>query len=197
MRLPGRLRAATLGDLLGQMVRERVSGTLELREVAGPSAGRAHHIHLRAGLVVAVTSGHLASDDVDAMSREDVKRRLEAIFCLADAELGFHVVSRRPRSVLPEPLAPDEFLRGRPRKRDLASAQLSASPPDARAIERRRALATLGLAPQATEAEVHRAFKTLAVRVHPDRHPAAEPHERDALSAHFTRLAQAYHLLVA
>ena len=194
MRLPGRLRAATLGDLLGQMVRERVSGTLELREVVGPTAGRAHHIHLRAGLVVAVTRGNAAASDASAMSRDDVKQRLEAIFCLADAELGFHVVSRRPTSVLPEPLAPDEFLRGRPRKRDVTSAS---APPSPRANERRRALATLGLTPEATDVEVHRAFKMLAVRVHPDRHPRAEPHERDALSAHFTRLAQAYHLLVA
>jgi hypothetical protein len=194
--LPGRLRASTLGDLLGQMVRERVNGTLELREMKGPTAGVAHRIHLRNGLVVAVWSSTEAAEttEIAPMSRDEVRLRLEKIFCLADAELGFHVVSRRPSSVLPKPLAPDEYLHGRPRMRDRDHAP---SPPSPRALERRRALATLGLPPEASVSEVQRAFKLLALRVHPDRYPTAEPHEREALSAHFSRLAQAYHVLVA
>lgn len=54
MRLPGRLSATTLGDLLGLLHRERASGVLELIEVEGPARGRAHRIHLEAGLVAAV-----------------------------------------------------------------------------------------------------------------------------------------------
>ena len=50
MRLPGRLRATTLGDLLGTLHRSGGNGTLELVE----DRGRAHRIHLARGLVVAV-----------------------------------------------------------------------------------------------------------------------------------------------
>ncbi|MBK7581723.1 MAG: J domain-containing protein [Myxococcales bacterium] len=56
MRLPGRLSATTLGDLLGVMHRERLSGILELIEIEGAQAGRAHRVHLDAGLVAQVDS---------------------------------------------------------------------------------------------------------------------------------------------
>jgi hypothetical protein len=51
MRLPGRLSASTLGDLLGALHRQRTSGSLELVETA---SGKRHRIHLVAGLVVEV-----------------------------------------------------------------------------------------------------------------------------------------------
>jgi len=54
MRLPGRLKLTTLGDLLGTLHRAGSSGTLELVEDAGPTAGRTHRVHLRAGAVSAV-----------------------------------------------------------------------------------------------------------------------------------------------
>lgn len=50
MRLPGRLKATTLGDLLGALCRESSTGTLELVE----DRGRTHRVHLAAGQVVAV-----------------------------------------------------------------------------------------------------------------------------------------------
>ncbi|MFO0739059.1 MAG: DnaJ domain-containing protein [Labilithrix sp.] len=50
MQLPGRLKATTLGDLLGVLHRGNASGTLELVE----SSGRAHRVHLAHGLVTAV-----------------------------------------------------------------------------------------------------------------------------------------------
>ncbi len=50
MRLPGRLRATTLGDLLGTLHRSQGNGTLEIIE----DRGRAHRVHLARGLVVAV-----------------------------------------------------------------------------------------------------------------------------------------------
>src|SRR5947209_7197501 len=50
MQLPGRLRATTLGDLLGSLYRNGASGTLELVE----DRGRTHRIHLTQGLVTAV-----------------------------------------------------------------------------------------------------------------------------------------------
>lgn len=58
MHLPGRLSASTLGDLLGALHREGITGLLELGEIRGPHGlsvpGRVHRIHLRGGLVVAV-----------------------------------------------------------------------------------------------------------------------------------------------
>jgi hypothetical protein len=57
MQLPGRLSGTTLGDLLGRAHRARASGTLELIETTGPSAGRRHRIQLDRGLVAAVDSG--------------------------------------------------------------------------------------------------------------------------------------------
>ena len=50
MRLPGRLKATTLGDLLGSLHRARTNGTLEVVE----DSGRSHRVFLQAGLVVAV-----------------------------------------------------------------------------------------------------------------------------------------------
>lgn len=50
MRLPGRLRMTTLGDLLGALHRAGASGTLEL----ACDTGRTHRVHLRSGSVVAV-----------------------------------------------------------------------------------------------------------------------------------------------
>lgn len=54
MQLHGRLRLTTLGDLLGALLRERLSGTLELTEERGPSAGRVHALHLKEGLIVQI-----------------------------------------------------------------------------------------------------------------------------------------------
>lgn len=56
MQLQGRLRQTTLGDLLGALYREGVSGTLELTEEQGPSAGRVHALHLVRGQIVQVDS---------------------------------------------------------------------------------------------------------------------------------------------
>ncbi len=50
MQLPGRLRATTLGDLLGALHRAGASGTLELIE----DRGRTHRVHIANGLVTAV-----------------------------------------------------------------------------------------------------------------------------------------------
>jgi hypothetical protein len=58
MRLPSRLAASTLGDLLGALHRSRTTGLLELYEVPGaiPHAvpGRRHRIHLFCGLIAGV-----------------------------------------------------------------------------------------------------------------------------------------------
>jgi hypothetical protein len=87
MQLHGRLRQTTLGDLLGALYREGVSGTLELTEEKGPTAGRIHALHLVRGEIVQVDStataarlgellaeqGWLASNALDALV-EQAKR---------------------------------------------------------------------------------------------------------------------------
>ncbi len=61
MNLPGRLQATTLGDLLGQLYRDRATGVLELVEWSGATAGRTHRVHLSQGLVEGVESSlHVA-----------------------------------------------------------------------------------------------------------------------------------------
>lgn len=55
VQLPGRLKATTLGDVLGQLHRGRTTGTLELVE----DTGRTHRIFLHLGLVSSVElDGH-------------------------------------------------------------------------------------------------------------------------------------------
>jgi hypothetical protein len=56
MQLQGHLRLTTLGDLLGALCRESVSGTLELTEEKGPTAGRVHALHMVCGRIVQVDS---------------------------------------------------------------------------------------------------------------------------------------------
>lgn len=51
MQLPGRLRLTTLGDLLGALHRASATGTLELVEVEGASAGRSHRVFFDSGLI--------------------------------------------------------------------------------------------------------------------------------------------------
>lgn len=58
MQLPGRLKATTLGDVLGSLHRGRTTGTLELVE----DSGRTHRVFLHMGLVTAVElDGHSAA----------------------------------------------------------------------------------------------------------------------------------------
>jgi DnaJ-domain-containing protein 1 len=66
MHLPGRLRATTLGDLLGTLHRADANGTLELIE----DRGRSHRIHLASGLVIAVEFDGAASSLAELLRRE-------------------------------------------------------------------------------------------------------------------------------
>lgn len=203
MQLPGRLSATTLGDLLGALYREGVTGLLELSEIRGPRGrsvpGRLHRIHLRGGLVAAVESPLGA----------DVRERLEGVFAVEEATIAFRVARPIPDARL---LQPRDFLHGRPRARDRGRA--GHTPPPPRAHEetppprsgvrpvtpdapRARALKLLGLSGEASADDARRAFRRVAAGLHPDRlHdlPAAEQ-RRSAMR--FAELSAAYHLLVA
>lgn len=204
MQLPGRLSASTLGDLLGALHRERVTGLLELSEIRGPRGrsvpGRVHRIHLRGGLVAAIESSLGA----------DLRERLEALYAVEEATLAFRTA--RPLAVEGPPmlLLPRDFLHGRPRARDRGRA--GATPPNRPHEEtppprsgvrpvaedaRDRARKLLGIAPGAPLGDVRRAFRRMAGALHPDRLGALAPDEQRRRAAQFAELSAAYHVLVA
>ena len=251
MKLPGRLGATTLGDLLGALHRERASGTLELVEDKGATAGRAHRLFFSGGQLEQVETalkalklgemlghfGWLTSDGarwlarrlieapgrrtgellierglvtpeiVNAALRRQLRARLEALFALGEARIRFHVPRPRAFAGAPLPLSAREFLHGRPRARDRErrpkafereSRRSDPSGADLpRSARRARALETLGLYGEVDRSTLQKRFRTLAVDLHPDRHPGATPNEKAELMRRFAELSAAYHLLVA
>lgn len=203
MHLPGRLSSSTLGDLLGSLHRERISGTIELCESGGPFGrgvpGRIHRIHLRGGLVAAVDTDLPATG---ATARALVRARLDALFGLADATIAFRTARPLPDAVRAAPLGPAEFLHGRPRARDRKAGRgRRDDPPPPPAVTSddpaERARRILGIARGAGLGEVRRAFRRLASALHPDRLGAAALDEQQRQAARFAELSAAYHLLVA
>ncbi len=87
----------------------------------------------------------------------------------------------------PQAEAPKTAGRAKPASRFLHLA------PDVR----QRALNKLGLPLTADESDVKRAFRKLAVELHPDKHVAAPAPHRDRNAAKFAEVSEAYHLLVA
>jgi hypothetical protein len=134
-------------------------------------------------------------DHVSAALRRQLRVRLEALFSLQDACIHFHVARPgRPGEVRSVPLSPQEFLHGRPRARDREAGPR----PGPRTISRRRrALTILGLSEAADRRAVQQAFRGLAARLHPDRHPGAGPGELATLMRGFAEITAAYHELVA
>ena len=247
MKLPGRLRATTLGDLLGVLHRGRATGILELIETAGVTAGRRHRLHLDVGLVQKVDTplrvsrvGEILSGEgflgaqatrrlarllvqeptkrtgqllieeelassvqVAAALRHQLRFQLEAVFSLEDAQVRFHVARpRRRHDGLRGTLSPREFLHGRARARDRRVGQATAAPkpssPNALLsdeVKRQRALRVLGLGGRADQKTVQQAFRRLAAKMHPDRHPGASPQQMATLMRGFAELTAAYHQL--
>lgn len=216
MQLPGRLKDTTLGDLLGTLHRERATGFLELVE---PSQ-RTHRIELWDGRVQSVETeapGPRLGDLLDvseleipgegrlgesliaqglvshlqlekALHRQTLSR-LELLFGIEEASIRFR--APRPRAddpTIPAPLETEEFLTGRPRKRG-ASADQS---PLRRTTS---ALGVLGLGEGASSADIRRAFRELAGKHHPDRHPGLNAEERAQLFRRFAEISRAYHAL--
>lgn len=248
MRLPGRLRFTTLGDVLGEIHRAGASGVLELLD----ERGRSHRVFWSDGMItqvdtelfrqrlgdllagqgflgaralarlarrlleapsqrageILIEEGFVSSDLVSAGLRRQLRQKLEALFQLPDAQLTFRVP--RPHEPHRTPLSPGEFLHGRPRARPRArtfagqnkssagsasagaSANASVRAPHG---SRSRAYATLGLLPGADRAAIQQAFRRLALNLHPDRFPNADPSERARLLSRFAELSAAYHAL--
>ncbi len=152
----------------------------------------------RAGEIL-VEEGLATADLVSAGLRRHLRNNLYALFGLTDAQLTCRVP--RPHQGHHAPLSPGEFLHGRPRARPRPRAQQEGARSrrgDERTplhAERARALAVLGLSPDAGRSEVHQAFRRLASSVHPDRFPAADAAERARLMSRFVELSAAYHSL--
>lgn len=165
---------------------------------------------------ILIAEGLSQSALVDRALRAQLRHKLDALFRLTDASVSFHV-ARGPSGTTP-PLLPREFLHARPRRRERDAAPshavdfarrdepLDRAPPSGprpRAAterldpERATALATLGLAPSASVAEIRKAFRRCALALHPDRAGAAAPAERARRAAELSRVTAAYHRLVA
>lgn len=183
-----------LGDVLaGQgFLGARALARLARRLLESPSR--------RAGEIL-IEEGFANGDLVSAGLRRQLRHKLDALFQIKDAQLTFRVP--RPHDAHQVPLAPGEFLHGRPRAR--ARARAPESPPRASSSSRvaspaphgarSRAYATLGLLPGADRSAVQQAFRRLALRLHPDRFPNADPSERARLLSRFAELSAAYHAL--
>jgi curved DNA-binding protein CbpA len=71
------------------------------------------------------------------------------------------------------------------------------SPPPPPSSQRLLALRKLGLPPDADDTTIRRAFKRLAMELHPDRHSTSPEEIRARNAARFAEASAAYHLLVA
>jgi hypothetical protein len=190
LELPGRLERSTLGDVLGALHRSGATGALRLDE-AGPDGARQHVIYLRDGLIAGIDSPERpVAPRPERAERQQRLEQLEALFGLTSARLSFRVMGQRP-SAAPQPLQPPEFLHGRQRRRDAARAAERAADP-----VRQRALALLGLSADPTQEAIGAAFRQLARRWHPDRHPEAGELTRAALCRRFAQIAEAYRELM-
>jgi hypothetical protein len=190
-----------LGDVLaGQgFLGARALARLARRLLESPSR--------RAGEIL-IEEGFANGELVTAGLRRQLRHKLDALFQIKDAQLAFRIP--RPHDAHQVPLAPGEFLHGRPRARPRARAaetppprasqsssgagRAGASQPAAHGA-RSRAYATLGLLPGADRSAVQQAFRRLALRLHPDRFPNADPSERARLLSRFAELSAAYHAL--
>jgi hypothetical protein len=146
-----------------------------------------------------VAGGHVDPDAVARALARQVEARLEALFALDDARVHFRVPRPRDRRKdAPAPLQPSEFLRGRPRAREARRAETGGPTSTTRADPvRGQCLRVLQLPESAGAADVREAFRRLAPRYHPDRHPGASREEKREMLRRFSELSHAYHVLIA
>ena len=243
MLLPGNLNETTLGDLLGDLYRARVSGVLELISQDAPFQGASHRISLSNGLVATVhtplpgikigellyeqhalsahayqcflrdvyrypgvRAGDLLMDKaqvrpellMDGLTLQ-TQQRMRTLLRLRHATIRFH--PGRARSdvrVESRVLTPEQFLQGAPRARDHRKAS---KPPHSSTKQNLREAqdpwAILGLRPGASIQQIRKAFRRLALSMHPDLHVAQQQDTRDSLSKRFSKVIMAYQTLVA
>lgn len=132
---------------------------------------------------------------IDRAVRKQLVLRLGALDSIADARISFRVTVRPPKEALSmDALDPREFLAGRKRARDRNPSQtprLAETRPPASAYR------LLGVDERAEPAEIRRAFRQVARKLHPDAHPHASDEERRALESQLAQVTAAYQTLVA
>ncbi len=134
----------------------------------------------------------VAPSQIAEALHEQLRERIDGLFRFEDARIRFRVPRPDRFDVTrPEPLAASEFLHGRPRARGRRKRALDVGPPGRSAFE------VLGLKPNATQADVRKAFRRLAAESHPDRFPRVTVDERTRLMRRFAELTSAYHELIA
>jgi len=138
-----------------------------------------------------VDEGLVDASQVKSALRAQLYEKLEALFCLRDALVAFR--APRPfcaRAFEPEPLEPMDFLHRRPRRRPRANDAPARLPAH---LAKRRALELLGLRQGASMADMKRALRRAALRLHPDRMGPSE--SAQSRSRQLARISAAYHLL--
>jgi hypothetical protein len=134
----------------------------------------------------------LSPEVVGAALRRQLLWRLGVLEQLSDARIAFRVALRVPSSAVHDkPLEPREFLHGRRRLRERQPGRTPV--PSARD----GAWRILGLTPGARVDDIKRAYRRLALTLHPDAHPTATDSERRALQERFVEVTEAYRALVA
>jgi hypothetical protein len=143
----------------------------------------------------------VASATVSRALRQQLSRRLNALYELPDARITYRIAyAQATCAVLGEPLSPDQFLRNKPRLRDRSTRSASGAPPhndlSHREAARIHALLLLGLAPQCSAADIKKAFHRMAARLHPDRHVSAPASHQEAARLRFVQVVNAYNTLL-
>lgn len=192
--LVSRVDSDLAGPRLGEILEEQ--GVLD----AG-AARRAAEAARRAGQPTGwqlLEREGLSPEHVAGALREQVRRRLEELFAIGDAEVRFHVPRPKRRDPAePTPLTAPEFLHGRPRARGGASSQQRARVRRSEVEPVSASLRVLGLERGATLDDVKRAFRRLAAEHHPDRYRGSSDAERTRRLRRLTELTAAYHELLA
>jgi hypothetical protein len=159
----------------------------------------------RAAGEILSASGLASAEAIRAALRRQLRERVDALFGIEDATIGFHTARPLPHAVRVSPLAAAEFLHGRPRARDRGRTdppRRRDDPPSSSVRPvvddpRERARKLLGIPRGAALGDVRRAFRKLASALHPDLLGRAESQERERRAAQLAELSAAYHLLVA
>jgi DnaJ-domain-containing protein 1 len=181
---------------LGEILRQRglIDGAVQKQIGIRLSSARGK----RVGEVL-VEQCRISPEVVGAALRQQLRARLDTLFRIEEGLLSFHVACSIPEAAS-LPLAPREYLFGRPRARDKGArvGRRGDDPPRVARLQGRRsdALALLGLDEDASLSDVTRAFRELASQMHPDRMTDASPNERRAAEQRFAALSAAYHALI-
>jgi hypothetical protein len=192
-----------LGELLRQreLVGARALARLVLRIDAGDR---------RPAGTILIEDAAVPPELVEQGLRAQLVAKLEPLYRMSDAALRFYPLRATDKST---PLAPSAFLRDRPRARDRQRAQTSHAAPSHRVGDapparpplhpsrpldpaKQAALRELGLSSADDRVAIRRAFRRLALSIHPDRLMHATADVRADSARTLARLTAAYHLLV-